>query len=311
MILYHVFYLLRHRRKTLKTNIGLYLALLFGVFSLSTSAIFVRLANAPSAITAFFRLFFAALILLPFLLSSKQNKRQLLSLSKKQWMFGILSGLLLSAHYMLWFESLRHTSVASSTVIVTLQPLFSIAIGYVFLKERFHKLAIGGCVIAIMGCFMIGWGDFQISSQALFGDLLALLAAGIISLYFFIGQAVRKELSAVPYSVISYLSSSVFLGCYALIEGNPFTGYSSATWMAFGGLALISTVFGQFIFNWLLKWIPATVISMSILGETIGTCILAYFILNEAISLQQGMGIATILSGLVLFFLSPPIHRNR
>jgi len=295
----------------LKTNIGLYLTLLFGVFSLSTSAIFVRLANAPSAITAFFRLFFAALLLLPFLLTSKENKRQLMSLSKKQWTLGILSGLLLSAHYMLWFESLRHTSVASSTVIVTLQPLFSIAIGFIFLKERFHKLAIGGCLIAIAGCFLIGWGDFQISSQALFGDLLAFLAAGFISIYFFIGQAIRKELSAVPYSVISYLSSSVFLGCCAIMERSSFSGYPAVTWMAFGGLALISTVFGQFIFNWLLKWIPATVISMSILGETIGTCILAYFILNEAISFQQGAGIATILLGLVLFFLSPPIQRDR
>ncbi|HBG11309.1 MAG TPA: EamA family transporter [Clostridium sp.] len=295
----------------MKTNIGLYLALLFGVFSLSTSAIFVRLANAPSAITAFFRLFFAALLLLPFLLTSKENKRQLLSLSKGQWTLGILSGLLLSAHYMLWFESLRHTSVASSTVIVTLQPLFSIAIGFIFLKERFHKLAIGGCLIAIAGCFLIGWGDFQISSQALFGDLLAFLAAGFISIYFFIGQAIRKELSAVPYSVISYLSSSVFLGCCAIMERSSFSGYPAATWMAFGGLALISTVFGQFIFNWLLKWIPATVISMSILGETIGTCILAYFILNEAISFQQGVGITTILIGLVLFFLSPPMQRDR
>ncbi|MDR7811387.1 DMT family transporter [Lacrimispora sp.] len=295
----------------MKTNIGLYLALLFGVFSLSTSAIFVRLANAPSAITAFFRLLFAALLLLPFLLTSKENRRQLLSLSKKQWTLGILSGLLLSAHYMLWFESLRHTSVASSTVIVTLQPLFSIAIGFVFLKERFHKLAIVGCLIAIAGCFLIGWGDFQISSQALFGDLLAFLAAGFISIYFFIGQAIRKELSAVPYSVISYLSSSLFLGCCAIIERSSFTGYPAATWMAFGGLALISTVFGQFIFNWLLKWIPATVISMSILGETIGTCILAYFILNEAISFQQGVGITTILLGLVLFFLSPSIQRDR
>ncbi|WP_395546582.1 MULTISPECIES: DMT family transporter [unclassified Lacrimispora] len=295
----------------MKTNIGLYLALLFGVFSLSTSAIFVRLANAPSAITAFFRLLFAALLLLPFLLTSKENKRQLLSLSKKQWTLGILSGLLLSAHYMLWFESLRHTSVASSTVIVTLQPLFSIAIGFIFLKERFHKLAIGGCLIAIAGCFLIGWGDFQISSQALFGDLLAFLAAGFISIYFFIGQAIRKELSAVPYSVISYLSSSVFLGCCAIMERSSFSGYPAATWMAFGGLALISTVFGQFIFNWLLKWIPATVISMSILGETIGTCILAYFILNEAISFQQGVGITTILIGLVLFFLSPPMQRDR
>lgn len=90
----------------LQSNIGLYLALIFGVFSLSTSAIFVRLANAPSAITAFFRLFFAALFLLPFLLSRRENRHQLRNLSKKQWLLGILSGLLLSAHYMLWFESL-------------------------------------------------------------------------------------------------------------------------------------------------------------------------------------------------------------
>lgn len=95
------------------------------------------------------------------------------------------------------------------------------------------------------------------------------------------------------------------------MERSSFSGYPAATWMAFGGLALISTVFGQFIFNWLLKWIPATVISMSILGETIGTCILAYFILNEAISFQQGVGITTILIGLVLFFLSPPMQRDR
>lgn len=295
----------------METKIGLYLALLFGVFSLSTSAIFVRLANAPSAITGFFRLLFATLILLPFLLANKQNRRLLLSLSKKQWTLGILSGLLLSGHYMLWYESLRYTSVASSTVIVTLQPLFSIVIGSIFLKERYHKLAIGGCLIAIAGCFLIGWGDFQISSQALFGDLLSFIAAGIISIYFFIGQAVRKELSAVPYSIISYFSSSIFLGCYAMMGRNSFTGYPVATWMAFGGLALISTIFGQFIFNWLLKWVSATVISMSILGETVGTCILAYFILNEAISLQQGLGITIILLGLVLFFLAPSIQKKR
>ncbi len=295
----------------MQSNIGLYLALIFGVFSLSTSAIFVRLANAPSAITAFFRLFFAALFLLPFLLSRRENRHQLRNLSKKQWMLGILSGLLLSAHYMLWFESLRYTSVASSTVIVTLQPLFSITIGCLFLKERYHKRAIGGCFIAIIGCFLIGWGDFQISPQALFGDFLAFLAAGVISVYFFIGQAVRKDLSAIPYSVISYSSSSVFLALYALILHNSFTGYPSSTWGAFLGLALISTICGQFIFNWLLKWLPATVISMSILGETIGTCILAYFILNEMISAQQGLGIGVIFLGLAMFFLSPQRHGSQ
>lgn len=90
-----------------------YFALFFGVFALSTSAIFVKLAAAPSSITAFYRLFFAALIFLPFLLFRKDNRQELLALSKKQWLFGLLSGLFLAIHYVLWFESLHYTSVAS------------------------------------------------------------------------------------------------------------------------------------------------------------------------------------------------------
>ncbi len=284
--------------------------LVFGVLSLSTSAIFVRLAHAPSAVTAFFRLLFASLLLLPFLLGSKQNRQQVRALSPKQWGLAVVSGLLLALHYVLWFESLRYTSVASATVIVTLQPIFSITIGYFVLKERFSRQAIFGCLIAMLGCLVIGWGDFQISTRSLLGDLMAFLAAGIISIYFFIGQNIRQQLSAVSYSVIGYLSSSAFLACYAVVEHNDFVGYPRTTWLAFGGLALISTVCGQFVFNWILKWLPATVISVSILGEIIGTCILAYFILHEVISLQQGVGIIVILIGLARFFLSPKVEQK-
>lgn len=287
----------------MKSRMIPYLALFFGVFSLSTSAIFVKMANAPPSVTAFFRLFFAALILLPFLLFNRRNRNELLSLSKRQWGFGLLSGLFLAIHYVLWFESLRYTSVASSTVIVTLQPLFSITGGYFLFKERFTKGAIIGCFIAIVGCFLIGWGDFRISSQALFGDMLAFIAAGVITAYFFVGRHVRQNLSVVPYSILGYGSSALFLAIYAFSQQASFVHYSLHTWGDFLGLALIATILGQMIFNWLLKWLSASVISMSILGETIGTCILAYFILNETISLQQGIGIVIILSGLALFLL--------
>lgn len=285
----------------MKSRIILYIALFLGVFSLSTSAIFVKLANAPSSITAFYRLFFTALILLPFLLLNKGNRQELFSLSKQQWGLGLLSGLFLAMHYVLWFESLNYTSVASSTVIVTLQPFFSIAGGYFLFKEHFSKGAIGGCFIAIIGCLIIGWGDFQVNDQALFGDLLAFIAAGIITAYFFIGQYIRKNLSVIPYSFLGYVSSAFFLGIYAFSQHISFTNYSLQTWKYFIGLACISTILGQMILNWLLKWMSASIISMSILGETIGTCVLAYFILDEVISLQQGIGIMIILVGLALF----------
>jgi drug/metabolite transporter (DMT)-like permease len=287
----------------MKGSLFSYIALFFGVFALSTSAIFVKLADAPSAIIAFYRLFFATLILLPFLIAKKNLRTELICLSKKHWRLGILSGLFLAIHYVLWFESLRFTSVASSTVIVTLQPLFAMVGGYFIFKERFAKGAIFGCILAILGSVIIGWRDFQISGEALFGDILAFIAAGIITGYFFIGQSVRKDLSLVPYSVIGYGSSAVFLAIYALIQHQSFVHYSANTWWLFFGLAFIATILGQTIFNWLLKWLSSSVISMSILGETIGTCILAYFILDEMITLQQGIGIFIILFGLALFLI--------
>ncbi len=279
------------------------MALFLGVFALSTSAIFVKLADAPAEITAFYRMLFAAVMLLPFLLINKKNRQELRLLSKKQWGLGLLSGVFLAAHYVLWFESLNYTSVASSTVIVTLQPLFSVVGGYFLFKERFSKGAITGCLVAIAGSIVIGWQDFQISGQALFGDILAFIAAGIITAYFFIGQHVRKRLSLIPYAVIGYASSTVLLGVFAFSQQTPFFSYSAHTWWSFIGLAFIATILGQTIFNWLLKWLSTSIISMAILGEIIGTCLLAYFILDEVISLQQGMGIALILIGLALFLL--------
>ena len=82
---------------------------------------------------------------------------------------------ILVAHYVLWFESLQYTSVASSTVIVTLQPLFSMIGGYFLFKERFTKGAVIGCLIAISGSIIIGWQDFKISGEALYGDILAFI----------------------------------------------------------------------------------------------------------------------------------------
>ncbi len=286
----------------MKSRIIQYFSLFLGILALSTSAIFVKLANAPSSITAFYRLFFAVMMLLPFLVLKKENRQAFLSLTKKQWGLGLLSGLLLAIHYVLWFESLNYTSVASSTVIVTLQPLFSFAGGHFIFKERVSKGAIASCFVSIIGCFIIGWGDFQISYQALFGDILAFIAAGIITAYFFIGQHMRKKLSVVPYSILGYASSTLFLAIYTLSQHVYFTNYPLYTWKSFIGLALIATILGQMVFNWLLKWLSTSVISMSILGETIGTCILAYFILGEIISLRQGVGIIITLVGLTLFF---------
>ena len=287
------------------------LALIPAVIALSTSAIFAKLADAPSSVIAFYRLFLTALVLTPFLLLSRSCRAEVRNLRPKQWGLIVLAGLLLAVHYVMWFESLNYTSVSSSIVLVALQPLFSLLFGFLLLRERVGKSAVAGCLIAIAGSCIIGWGDFQANAAALWGDLLALTAAGVISLYFLIGQVVRQDMSAVAYSVPGYFSSAAFLLLYALLRGEPLTGYSGATWMAFLGLALISTLGGQFVFNLLLKNVSATAVTMGILGEPVGTCILAYFFLDERIAPRQFLGIFVILCGLSVYFFCPLLQARR
>ena len=160
-------------------------------------------------------------------------------------------------------------------------------------------------MVALCGSFVIGFGDFQISGMSLVGDVLALVAAAVIAMYFFVGQKVRQEVSAVTYSVLGYFTSAAVLLVYTLLVGESFVGYSGQTWRSFLGLAVICTIGGQFIFNLLLKKVPASAVTMSILGEPIGTCILAYLILHETIGLQQLAGIVVIFAGLTMFFVEP------
>lgn len=279
-----------------------YALLGMGVLLLSTSAIFVKMAEAPSGIIAFYRLLFTLAFLVPALLARKKEREQLVHLNGRQLRLAVISGALLAVHWVMWFESLRYTSVASSTVLVSLQPLFSILFGALFLKERVSKWGMVGVFLAIFGSAIIGWGDFQVSGAAFWGDVLSFASAGVISLHFLFGQLLRKELDVLPYTVVCYTASTVCLVIYALAAGQSFSGYSCQTWGCFLGLALFATVGGQCVFNLLLKYLTASAVTMGILGEPVGTIILAFFIFGESITLQQTAGMLLILGGLWLFF---------
>ena len=286
----------------MQSTFFLYGSLGLGVLFLSTSAIFVKLAEAPSGIIAFYRLLFTLLVLIPALLLREKEWAQLTRLTSRQIKLAVISGALLAVHWVMWFESLRYTSVASSTVLVSLQPLFSILYGAVLFHERVSKSGMAGVFLAIAGSVIIGWGDFQISGAAFWGDVLSFLSAGVISLHFLFGQILRKELDVLPYTTVCYSASTLCLAVYALLTGQSFTGYSLQTWGCFLGLALFATVGGQCVFNLLLKYLPASAVTMGILGEPVGTILLAFVIFGEKIILQQGIGMLCILGGLWIFF---------
>lgn len=286
----------------MKSVFAIRAALLAGVFMLSSSAIFGRLSAAPPSVTAFYRLLFAVCALVPALLCSREGRAQLARAERKRLCAGALAGVFLAVHYIMWFESIHLTTVSSSTTLASLQPLFSMLLGMIFLRERLTARSAVGGAIAIAGAVVVGLGDFRASGAALWGDALAFVSAAVISVYFFLGQICRRTMAALPYSVLSYSSSVVFLAAYSALTGARFSGYDALTWKCFLGLAFVSTIGGQMVFNVLLRWITATEVTVGILAEPVGVCVMAWFFLGESPTPQLLSGIALILGGLWLFF---------
>ncbi|NUK29554.1 DMT family transporter [Parageobacillus sp. VR-IP] len=274
-----------------------YLALFVGALSVSTSAILVKWAHAPASVIAFYRLFFTVLLMTPFFIRYRYIS-ELKEISCRDWAFSIFSGVLLALHFILWFESLNYTSVTSSVVLVTLQPLFAFAGGYVFFKEHLTAGALCSALLAITGSVIISWGDFQVSGKALFGDMLALLACAMVTGYWLFGQELRKRLSLMTYTYIVYGISSFVLFLYVIAFRLPLLSYRKIDWLCFVLLAIVPTLLGHSLMNWSVKWVSAATVSMSILFEPVGASILAYFLLGELIQPSQWIGGIFILTGI-------------
>ncbi|MGP4062736.1 DMT family transporter [Halobacillus sp. H74] len=286
-----------------KPPIHPYIILFIGVLSISTSAIFVKLAgDVPASMVAFYRLTLAVVIMAPYVLWKHID--EIKQIQRKDWFLAIFSGIFLAFHFILWFQSLSYTTVASSVVLVSLQPVFAFLGTYIFFRERFTVGAILSLAITLVGSTIIGWGDFQISGLALLGDALALLGAIMVTGYFLLGQNLRQRLSLMTYTFIAYGMAAVTLLLYNAVLGYSFTGYSGNQWLIFTALAIIPTFFGHSLFNWTLKWLSASTISMAVLLEPIGASLLAFWILHETISWSQWLGGSIVIFGLMMFIFS-------
>jgi drug/metabolite transporter (DMT)-like permease len=274
----------------------LVLLLLIGISAASTASVFIKLCDAPALIISAYRMVFASLILVPFACHQKVWKNW--SRSELGWL--VISGVFLSFHFAFWIGSLKYTSVASSVVLVSTHPIF-VGIGsWIFLKERPDFKLVFGICLSVLGSALISYGDMSLSEGAVFGDGLALLGAITVSGYFLLGRKMRKGQNLISYIFPVYSTAGLALILLALLFQNPFFGYTSSNYLLFLLLALIPQLIGHTSFNWALKYIPASMVAITILGEPAGSTILAFFILGEGLTLWKVLGGVSIFIGILV-----------
>lgn len=274
------------------------LVLFMGVVAVSFGSIFVRLAEAPPLIIAAYRLALASLVIGPVaILRSGQEFR---ALSRKDLFYLVIAGVFLALHFALWIASLAYTTVASSVILVDMSPLFVGLFSHLLGMDRVTKGMVGGILLSVVGSVAIGYGDFALGGGALWGDVLALGGAVMITGSLLIGRRLRQGLSLLPYISLTYSVAAAVTLLLCLFTGQRFTGYSSTTYLMFILLALVPQVIGHSAFNWALGYLSAPFVSVSILGEPVGATILACLILDEVPTLLKIAGGAMVLSGIYL-----------
>lgn len=274
------------------------LVLFVGVVAVSFGSIFIRLAEAPPLIIAAYRLGLASLVIGPVALI--RSGQELRALSRRDLFYFVIAGVFLALHFGLWIASLNYTTVASSVILVSMSPLFVGLFSRLLGMDRVTKWMVGGILLSVVGSGTIGYGDFALGGGALWGDILALGGAVMVTGYLLAGRRLRQRLSLLPYISLAYSVAAAVTLLLCLLTGQRFTGYSSTTYLMFILLALVPQVIGHSAFNWALGYLSAPLVSVTILGEPVGATILAYLILNEAPTLLEIVGGATILSGIYL-----------
>lgn len=271
------------------------LVLIAGVVAISWAAPLIRLAEpAPALTIAALRLVLAAPPMIA--LAAVSRGRDYPPLGRHDLMLLVVSAVALAAHFAFWVESVQRTSILASVVLVTMHPLF-VAIGaWLFLGERPSRAVSAGIALGVLGAaLLVGQGASD--GGTLTGNLFALIGGVMSSVYLVVGRGVRARLSTVTYGAVVYSISAAILMALVLATGMQLGGLPASAYCSIVLLALVPQLIGHNAMNWALGSLSAAVVAVAILGEPVGSAIIAAIVLDEVPTALEVAGGAVVLAG--------------
>jgi drug/metabolite transporter (DMT)-like permease len=279
-----------------------YLVLAVGIIAVSSAALlvsFARREGIPAPAIAALRLGISAVVLLP--LALMKARREIFSLTPRETVLVLASGTLLGLHFAFWIGSLDYTSVMSSVVLVSTNPLFVGVASALILREAAGRWTVAGIVAGMAGGAVIAIADLgQAGVGSVRGDALALLGAVAVSGYLLIGRTLRKRMSLLSYVSLVYTVAAVVLLAIAGLSRTPLLGYPLRGYLLVVLLAAGPQLIGHTSYNWALKYVSATFVTVTLLAEPIGATLLAIPLLSQVPTPIKLAGGALILLGIYL-----------
>lgn len=288
------------------SSFQLTIVLTIGILSVSTAAVLIRLATDVSGasgvgfslVLAASRLSIATLFLVPTWQSFQPASPTAIK-------FAIGAGIALAVHFATWISSLGYTSIAVSTTLVTTNPLWVALLSWFWFREKPTRATFWGIGIAMIGGILIGLaGTSQDGANPLLGNGLAIVGAWAASLYLLLGrEAQRQGLNVGSYVTVAYSTAAITLFPLPFLFGSPYLGYPVLTYVYIVLMAVFPQLIGHTSFNWAMRHLPPTIVTLIILLEPVGSTIFAIALFQEIPGTQVIIGASVLLMGVAIAIL--------
>ncbi len=274
--------------------------LALGLFCISFPAILVRYAAAPALSIAFWRKLMAAAILAPLVIARLRKEPVDWRQQVRLLPYTVGTGLILALHFGTWIASVKYTTIASSLLLISTQPVWGGVLGWIFLREPVPRKGIVAIVLAMTGVAIIVSGDLARGHHDLFGDALALVAAMAAAVYLTVGRHVRARIPLTQYLFVLYVIAAGGLGVSAWVAGDRFTGFDGRTWLMFALLALFPSTLGHNLLNYAVRHMETYRVNLSVLVEPVVSIILAAVLFAEIPGPRFYFGAVFVFAGVVI-----------
>lgn len=283
------------------------LALICGILCISIFPILVKLKLAPGLISAFYRMFFAVILLLPYVFITKSFKLP----KTKFLLLAMLCGVLFSSDVAVWNIAIQDSSATQASLLTNLSPLW-VGIGsFFFLKVRPATNFWIGTSVSLFGMIMLVGFRFFMELNFDHAFLLAVLSGIFYSIYLLVSKNVLSQVDVLSFMTISLLASSLYLGIICYYLNQPFTGFSNTGWFVLVLQAVICQLCAWLSISYATQHMRATRVSLSLLSQAVITSILAWLFLEEQITLQMVFGGIILLLGIRITFYNKTIFLKR
>ncbi len=256
-----------------------FMLLVAGVFFISTSVFFIRLADIEPITLSAFRLLVATVFLFPVFLRDYRLYKG--KIKKKTLLAPVWPAVMLYIHFLSWLTGARLTPAVNASLIVNLVPLVMPALLYIFLREKISRLEALATVLALAGVGILGASDFRINPEFLYGDLLCFISMIFYSIYLVLSRKNVELESFWLYIVPLYFMAFVFCFLTALLFEDPLRYYATKDLLLALGLGLVPTVIGHTVMNYVMQRLPGQVVTIFSMFQFVFVGIMAYFIFNE------------------------------